>query len=367
LNLKRCHVILIGPMYARGGIASVIQTMSREEALKSKCVLELIHTSDGQDGRFLRQGYLALKGLARLVRLSVTEDIDVVHIHASYRSSFFRKLAFFWLAKLLRKKTIFHIHSSRFEFYYDNQNPLTRRLIGHVLRQSDAVVVLADIWRTQLLDGFPSLNPAKIKVLRNPISLDSLAVANERSDSGPRTVLFLGLLIPTKGLADLVHAASIVVKKETNIRFAICGEGPETQTLRRLIEELDLSKTVSLVGWVDDDAKNKWLNSAYIFVLPSYKEGMPVAILEAMAFGLPVVSTRVAAIPEIIQEGKQGFLLEPGDIEGLSDRIIRLLEDQGLWRTMSVNAQEKVREYSAARLADQWISLYESLARNLSD
>jgi glycosyltransferase involved in cell wall biosynthesis len=358
---RKKNIILIGPVYARGGIASVIQTMLGEEALSSRCVIELIHTSDGQEGRFVRQCYLALRGLARLGRLSVAKDIDVVHIHASFGSSFYRKLLFFWLAKMLRNKTIFHIHSSKFEFYYDNRNPITRRLIGHVLKKSDAAVVLADVWKRQLLESFPAVDPANVVVLRNPIALSTMAVSHDRPESGTRTVLFLGLLIPTKGLSDLVQAAETVGKRALNVHFAICGEGPERQNLQRLIDEMGLSETVSLVGWVEDSAKTTWLTESYIFVLPSYKEGMPVAILEAMAFGLPVVSTRIAAIPEIIQEGKEGFLVEPGDIEGLSDRVIRLLEDKELWRAMSVNAQQKVKEYSATRIADQWIHLYDSL------
>lgn len=358
---RKKEIIIIGPVYARGGIASVIQTMLHEETLQSKCLIELINTSEGQDGRFARQCYLLLKGLARLGRLSVTKDIDVVHIHASFGPSFFRKLLFFWLAKLLGKKTIFHIHSSKFEFYYDNRSPVTRRLIRQVLRHSDVVVVLADIWKRQLLESYPAVDPASIIVLRNPIALSNLAVSRERSESGTRTVLFLGLLIPTKGLSDLVQAAEKVSKRGLDVRFAICGEGPERQNLQRLVEDLGLSEMVSLEGWVEDSAKTTWLSKSYIFVLPSYKEGMPVAILEAMTFGLPVVSTLVAAIPEIIQEGKEGFLVEPGDIEGLSDRIIRLLEDKELWRAMSINAQQKVKEYSARRVADQWINLYDSL------
>lgn len=362
MNSKRNHIILIGPVYAHGGISSLLQTILREETLQSKCLVEVIHTSDGQDGRLARQCYLAVKGLARLGRLSITKDIDIVHIHVSYGASFYRKLLFFWLAKLLRNKVIFHINSSRFEFYYRNKNPITRVLIRQVLEHSDTVVLVADIWRQQLLECFPALNPTRVKVLGNPISLNNAPISYEKSDSSTKTVVFFGHLKPSKGVFDLVYAASIVAERESNVSFVICGDGPETQSLQRLIEELGLAKAVSLVGWVDGEAKRAWLRQSYIFVLPSYKEGMPLAILEAMTFGLPVVSTRIAGIPDVIEEGKQGLLIEPGDIEGLADRIIRLLEDQDLWRTMSANAQVKVKEYSATRIADQWIRLYESLA-----
>jgi glycosyltransferase involved in cell wall biosynthesis len=362
MEMGRVPIVMIGPVEARGGIASVMRTMAAEEELTSRCSIDLIHTSDGRAAGLARQGGLIIKGLWRLSRLASDCPSLVVHIHASYGASFYRKSLFFWAAKMLRRRVIWHIHSSRFEFYCSNGNPFTRFMIGRVLTRSDLVVVLAHEWERLLLESFPRLQSDRVKVVRNPISLEDLTGRTGRQNGRRKQVLYIGLLLESKGLSDLIRAAPMVLERMPETQFIICGDGPAAAGLKNLIQELGLQKSVSLVGWVEGSAKTAWLTSADVFVLPSYKEGMPVALLEAMACGLPVVSTRVAAIPEIIDEGRQGFLIEPGDVGDLGAKIARLLVDDALRDEMGRNARDLVGEFATGRIADQWIDVYQEVA-----
>lgn len=355
----RPSILLIGPANAKGGVGSVMRCLCSSQLLRRRYVLRTIHTSDYKEGRTSGQILLFLSGLMRFVFLSVSNDFQVAHIHASSGRSFVRKVCFFILAKLFRKKVIFHIHSSNFEFYYQNPSRIQRLLIKIVLSQADLVVVLAERWKELLLKRFPFISKPKIRVTRNPVALP-LARAHH-SNGAKKRVLFMGLLVRSKGIYDIIHAAPRVINKENDAEFVFCGIGPEETELRKRVRQLNIEDHVTFAGWVEGRTKFAYMRKAEIFVLPSYQEGMPIALLEAMSFGLPVISTRVSAIPEIIEEGKNGFLIEPGDVDSLVERICLLLENHKLRAAMRAQNLVAARRFSLKEIVKEWNIVYQSL------
>jgi glycosyltransferase involved in cell wall biosynthesis len=156
-------------------------------------------------------------------------------------------------------------------------------------------------------------------------------------------VVFLGLIGKKKGVFDLVRAVPIVRKQVPQARFFLAGDG-DIDAVRDLALSLGVSEAVHLPGWVAGRDKDALLASADVLVLPSHFEGLGLCILEAMAYGVPVIATRVGGIPDVVEDGVTGLLVEPGDVERLADRLVALLLDAELRQRVRVAAFKRVRE-----------------------
>ena len=138
--------------------------------------------------------------------------------------------------------------------------------------------------------------------------------------------------------------------------------------MRVRAEELGIADHVELLGWVRGEDKERLLATAVLYVLPSYNEGLPVSVLEAMAAGLPILTTPVGGIPEAVTDGVEGFLVEPGDVRTLADRLERLLADADLARRMGVAARHKVEAaFSANAVVPQLEAMYAAMGLHGDD
>ena len=144
------------------------------------------------------------------------------------------------------------------------------------------------------------------------------------------TVLFLGELGKRKGCYDIPAVIAQVKKSIPAVRFVLAGAGSEVdeKAIKKLIDEKGVSDNVEFPGWVRGDTKDKLLREADVFFLPSYNEGMPMSVLDAMGYGLPVVSTNVGGIPKIVHDGENGYCCKAGDTDVMSEAITDLLMDQ---------------------------------------
>jgi len=281
----------------------------------------------------------------------------LVHIHATDYLNFFESSLYLFVAKLLRKKTIIHIHATYFETFYNNSNLIIKALIRKILSMTDRLIVLSP--NTQIF--FEKISPSsKISVISNTSEIP--ARLNEemdirKNDSTTVKVLFVGSEeAKRKGFYDVIKAIPIVAAKcGSNILFIFAGiYDLEKQTIIK--EANNLYHCVNYFGFLEKDEMLKTRLKSDIYILPSYAEGLPVAMLEAMAAGLPVVSTRVGSIPEVIEEDVNGFLIEPGDYETLAEKIVELAGDQELRQTMGKRNVEKIRKSYSSESAMQHLS-----------
>jgi len=169
-----------------------------------------------------------------------------------------------------------------------------------------------------------------------------------------------GRLIELKGIELLLRAAAILRREFPDLRIEIAGAGPQREKLEQAAAQLGLEGRVSFLGWVDD--LNSVLSRWDVFVMPSLEEGLGIGALEAMAAGLPVVASSVGGIPELIEDGKTGWLVPPADLEALASCLRSVLRNSEQRRIIGGKAQARVRDhFSAAQMADNFARLYDEL------
>jgi glycosyltransferase involved in cell wall biosynthesis len=181
-----------------------------------------------------------------------------------------------------------------------------------------------------------------------------LAAADARRE--PLTVLCVARQYPRKRVIDLLEAFALVRARLAAARLVIIGDGPEHSALRQRLEELQLGQAVRLLGAVADDATvRQWYCRSSVFCLPSEQEGFGIVFLEAMASGLPVVSTTAAAIPEVVPDGQAGLLVPPRDPAALAEALLRLLEDPSLLARLRAGGRQHGRRFSWDLVAQRFL------------
>lgn len=357
-NNRPIGVAILGTR-ARGGIRAVIENHIESGVYDGMHHFEL-HTH--VEGSALRRGLIGIGAVFRFLWLLLRHRIDICHIHGSMKGSIYRKSLFVLLCKLFGRRVIFHLHGSEFEDYYRKAGPFYRRVVRYVLNHSDSVFVLSRYW----FDFVCSISSNRNVVIINnfPSSRFETTPSTRRYDGEHNlNYLFLGYLGKRKGIYDLIEAvASIRDQLPRGFRIHVGGNGEEEQ-VRAKIAALEVGEFFEILGWVSGEQKASLLAKCNVLLLPSYNEGMPIAILEAFASGLAVVSTRVGGIPDLITNEAVGFLTDAGDTAELARIIASLVERQELIEGTARRANEVYqREYSATVNVSRIRNIYHGLA-----
>ena len=240
-------------------------------------------------------------------------------------------------------------------------NPLKRfvnKTVAAVL--SDKIIAVSGRVSEELAQS--GIDPSKIVTIPNGIELGPYSVRSRTRRSG-FLVGTLARLSREKGLDVLLHAAKLVLASEPSARFMIGGTGPLEEELRRKIRELKLEPYVRMAGFIEDVPS--FLSELDVFVLPSDSEGIGLAIMEAMATGLPVVATAVGGVPEVVSDGQTGILVPPRQPKLLAQAIVRLLVDPDLARAMGAAGRNRVEAlFDAKVMAERTVAVYRSLVRS---
>ncbi|MBP1990981.1 glycosyltransferase [Paenibacillus eucommiae] len=210
----------------------------------------------------------------------------------------------------------------------------------------------------------------KIRVMYSGIDLKKFAYVPRESKTGHITIIAVGRLHKKKGFRYLLHAFKKVHAKHPSVRLIIVGDGDERGNLKRRISALKLNKCVRLTGLVAHHQLSGLLNRADIFCLPSVTtndgnhEGIPNAIKEAMAIGLPIVSTRHGGIPELVTDGQEGLLVPEKNVDMLAKKLKYLIEHPSLWKEMGSKGREKVEnQFNSAKQVRSLEAIYKELIR----
>ncbi len=353
------RVIMVGSsLRVRGGIAASATALLSGLPADGPRVTYVATQIDGS--RPLKT-LAAFFGLLRLFGLLALRRADIVHVHMSTDASFTRKSAVLAMARMFGCRTITHVHAGRFPKFFKSSSPARQKAIVRDLEESDLVIALTEEWKGRLATIAPRAN---IRVLMNSIRAAQFeAVIPERppvpEDGG--TVLFLGWVVKEKGVLDLAEALALVVQERPRVTVEFGGDR-DVEMLRTRVASLGLTDHVRILGWVRDDQKLDAFRRAHVFVLPSYAEGLPMAMLEAMAAGLPLITTPVGGIPEVVRDGEHGILIDPGDVEALAGSILALLRDEGLRARMgAANVEVVQRDHDARAVAAKLCLWYDEI------
>jgi glycosyltransferase involved in cell wall biosynthesis len=307
--------------HARGGMRSVVEAYERDGLFKSWRFQSLwTH----KDGSAIARVAIALKAYLILLWLLATGSVSFMHVHVAMRGSFWRKSLFAATARRFDVPSIFHLHGSEMKTFYDSLSTSRRLNVKRSLERAAAVVVLSESWREFVAEIAPQ---SRIHVINNYVTLPH--ETSSASDSKEFKVLFLGVLGHRKGIYDLLECWPAVVEKVPGARLLVGGNG-EIDAAKDRAASLGVVGSVDFLGWIDGEQKVELLKSADAFVLPSYNEGLPMSVLEAMSWAKPVVTTRVGGIPELITDAKDGLLINAGDQDSLARTLISLGLDSTL-------------------------------------
>ena len=214
------------------------------------------------------------------------------------------------------------------------------------------------------------LGEKKVTSIPNSINLDSLKIKKSPRrvretlgiDDDCRIIGSAGRLVPIKGYQVFLKAAQLIKQRESKVKFLIVGDGPEKSNLEKLADELKISEDFLFPGYREDILDI--INAMDIFVLSSFHEGIPIALLEAMALEKPIVATKVGGIPEVVTDQISGILVEPDDPEKLAQKSLYLLQEREVRKKMGSEAKRKIEEsFTAERMAQRVLEIYQSMAR----
>lgn len=238
---------------------------------------------------------------------------------------------------------------------------------SQLFEQGDLFLTACENFKHQLLKL--GCNEKKAIVLRSGIDCDKFAFAPRRPDPDGRIrIVTTGRLVEKKGIEYGIRAVAKLTKINQNLEYQIIGDGPLRENLQQLIQELDLSDTVKLLGWKQQQEVVDILDRAHILIAPSVtakngdREGIPNVLKEAMAMGLPVISTRHSGIPELVKDGITGFLVPERDVDALAEKLSDLIENPQLWGQLGESGRKLVEdEYDSNKLNDELVEIYQQL------
>lgn len=257
-----------------------------------------------------------------------TGHYKIAHLHTAERGSFWRKA---FLMKFFHRhdiKVVMHHHAAEFEDFYSKCSDKQRKKIKDVFEEADLNIVLSERLVPMIKGKAPQAN---VKVLYNAVNTYS---HNPYNNHG-KYILFLGRLGERKGAYDLLKCIRILDEKiPSDIQFCMCGDS-EINKVKEMIKEYGIGHRIAHVGWIDGEQKKSFLAHTLINVLPSYHEGLPMTILETMAYGIPSISTNIASIPEVLHNGENGYVIVPGDIDALCLKLETLIKEPDVRKKFS--------------------------------
>lgn len=327
---------------------------------------DLVHFQVGSEGR--REN-----AIARWLRLAASpfalfatvlfRHVSIVHLNTSLNArAYWRDLAYLLVARLLRARVVYQVHGGALPQRFFAKSPRLTAFLRWTLGLPDLVVVLARVE----LEAYRAFVPGQhVVVLPNGIDCAPFTrVPTVRSRPGyPLRLVYIGRLASEKGLYETLQGMRLARELGVEAHLVLGGDGPEAAGLARSARMLGLSGRVTFVGPVFGEEKVRLLAGADVAILPSYSEGLPYALLEAMAAGVPVLATPVGAIPDVVTHGIHGLLVRERDGLAIGEALANLARDRGRLTWMSRACRRRVlAAFSIDRVARELALRYEALA-----
>ncbi|MEY8197655.1 MAG: glycosyltransferase family 4 protein [Colwellia sp.] len=354
--MGKINLLISSSKEGKGGIATVVNVYEQQGFFR-KWNINYLATGGATSKLF--NFTLFLITVLKLVILLGTKDVGVVHIHMASRGSYFRKSLLVRLVKLFNRKVILHLHGAEFQSFYTGEcSSKKQQHIRDTFNMADKVIVLSSQWLRWVRTIVENTN--KVCVVYNAVPELELPVKKVED----QVILFLGRLGQRKGVGDLISAFSKLASQFPNCQLHLGGDG-DLLTYQMQIDNLGLQEQIKLLGWVSGERKNQCLADATIYCLPSYNEGFPMGVLEAMSAGIPVVASKAGGIPDAIEHKKEGLLIEAGDVEALAKSLTALLKSSDSRVMYSTAAKIKYREnFSPQVIMPQLERIYNELLGN---
>lgn len=352
------HICMIVPdPLVHGGIAAVTSGYYGSRLEKDFRITYVQSYCDGTKQDKLKKALNAYRQFREVLK---KDPPELVHIHSSFGPSFYRKLPFILMAARRGIPIVNHIHGSAFDEFYGNASAGKKWLVRRIYGKCGRMIVLTQHWKEVLSETYPA---ERIRVIPNYCVLHPEALEEERKEKRRRKkqILYLGVLTEGKGMGEMPGIIRFVTNKVPEAKFVLGGVG-DRELITDSLSPSILEKNVNFPGWVRGEEKEELLRESMVFLLPSHMEAMPMSLLEAMGYALPMVTTRIGGIPNLTGEGFQAALCPVGDSAAMGRAITELLEDHAAWEHASIASYQRAEnEYSFERHVDRLEEVYREM------
>lgn len=362
--MRVLHIISSSGLYgAEAVILTLMQEMQRngqphvlgvfDHATGKKIALHEAALSRGLESHLLPcKGQLDLSTSDAIRTLAASTGADIVHAHG-YKADIYVLAA-------MRKSSVPLVATCHLWTGGSTAVKVYDALDRLCLRRYKAIAAVSEAIRTQAVES--GMDAAKVTLIQNGIDwkpfAECRAIERQNPDNHPLTVGFAARLATEKGTDLLMQAISLVVKELPSTQFKVAGDGPERAAIEHSIREQNLSGNVTLLGRHED--MPGFFASIDVLFSSSRAEGLPMALLEGMASGAPIVATAVGDVPAIVRNEVTGLLVPSGDVQAMAAALIRLLKDSALRKKLGDAAQTFVKtEFSAERMTQAYRMFYE--------
>ena len=342
-------VLMIGPARnVHGGVSAVVNNLYTA-GLDKKVKLTYIGTM--VDGSKIRKLFQAV--WAYFVFLMKVPFADILHVNMASDASYYRKKIFIDTAAALKKNIVIHEHGGDFrDFYYERSDEKQKTSIQKTLNKAKKFIVLSKEWYEFFA---PIVSGDKLMIMENGIIVPECSKRKYQDHN----LLFLGRLCEQKGIRELIGAVDKLQKKIPDVHLYLGGIW-EHENLKKLIEGKEAY--ITYLGWIGGREKQEYFEKCSYFVLPSYFEGQPISLLEAMAREMCVAAAEVGGIPQMVGDGVQGILFPAKDEEALEQALFEVLTDKEKAKDYGKAAGKRVQEhYNVQRCVEELTELYRNV------
>ena len=342
--MSRVLIIATSP-FTRGGITAVIKAQQKGEQWKKYHCKWIGYHID-------RASWLkVLYFFYAIVRYCINLPFyQIVHCQFSLRTDAKRAYCFFKLAKLFGKKTIVHLHCG------DQLPDIWNSIYEEMFTKCDMALVLSPSIKRKVEEYIGTAH--RVEVLFNPCPTIQEITPLEKRE---KEILFAGTLNSNKGYADLISGFAKIAQKHPDWKVVFAGNG-QLEKAKDLAQSLGIENQCQFLGWVNGEQKDAAFRRASVLCLASYQEGFPMAVLDAWAYGVPVVSTPAGGLIDIIQEGKNGLLFEAGNIDQMAEKLDKMITDTQMRERIAVESIKLSHStFNIINLNKQLGNLYEEL------
>lgn len=331
----------------RGGITAVLKLYEQSKMWRDyHCHWIGTH----RDGNSVRKVWYYARACVQYIAL--LPFYDIVHFHLSLPTTAKRKYPLFKLARLLGKKIILHLHcGSQIDSIWNDK-------YQYMFERCDCGILLSESLKSKVEEYIGKSD--KLKVIYNPCPI----ITENEQYIKKNIILFSGTLYEGKGYKDLIKAFAKIAHKHPEWKIVLAGNG-EMQQARELAKECDIEDQVVLLGWVSGIQKHKVFSEAKALCLPSYAEGFPMAVLDAWAYGLPVITTPVGGIPDVADDGNNMLLFQPGDVDQLAKCLDSLISNEMLREHIAKESKVlAATKFNVNTICGQVADIYEIITKS---
>jgi glycosyltransferase involved in cell wall biosynthesis len=346
-------IVQVGPGLAvRGGVSAVERLIIDSIS----CHVQVEHVATMEDGSILRRMRVFVAALWRIHRLLRDKSPCVFHVHFASRGSTLRKCIISLMVLRTSGWLVLHAHGAGFDSFFSNlPRPLQDR-VARIFRRSHGFVVLSTQWQEFYATRL-AVRRDRIQIMVNPT--DPTGPVPDRSRRDRVQFLFLGRIGDRKGAFELLDAyRALPATCRATSRLVFAGDGRVEELRRRAAA---IGPDVVVHAWLDREERDHLLAVSDVLVLPSRHEGVPMAVLEAMAYGLPVIATPVGGIPDVIRHGREGLLVEVGNQGELTAALARLIAEPALRASLGRAARATAESLNITNYGQRLLDFYQTI------